>query len=101
MLDAIPHRLVQRVTRVDALEHDGQLKVADRHVAADPGNIPPGPARARCRSRAGRSALCPVSAAAPSRPAAMRSGIPGGGLVTAMIYRIVAPTERKILTPAL
>ena len=84
MLQAIPHRLVRRVTRVDALEHDGQLKVAERHAGADPGNIPSGTPRGPIQP-ASRDAL----------------GIPGGGLVTVMIYRIVERIERKILTPAL
>ena len=33
MLEALPHRLVS----ADALRHDGKLKVAGRHVVADPG----------------------------------------------------------------
>jgi hypothetical protein len=45
MLEAFPHRLVLQVARVDALKHDGKLKVAERHVVADPGDIPSGPAR--------------------------------------------------------
>ena len=40
MLEALPHRRVQQVARVDALQHDGKLKVAGRRVGADPGNIP-------------------------------------------------------------
>ena len=137
MLEAIPHRLVQRVTRVDALEHDGQLKVAERHVAADPGNIPSGPARVPSGERIAEGGHLPVHRGADPRPrrywhepvvqpsGQVRAlsgqalsgqrrgvppiqpagrdalGIPGGGLVTVMIYRIVERMERKILTPAL
>ena len=118
MLEAIPHRLVQRVTRVDALEHDGQLKVAERHVAADPGNIPSGPARVPGGERIAEGGHLPVHRGADPRPRQALSGqrhgvppiqpagrealgIPGGGLVTVMIYRIVERIERKILTPAL
>src|SRR5438046_3308140 len=45
MLEAFPHRLVLQVARVDALQHDGKLKVAERNVVADPGDVPSGPAR--------------------------------------------------------
>ena len=68
MLDAIPHRLVQWVTRVDALEHDGQLKVAERHVAADPGNIPSGPARVPGGERIAEGSHLPVHRGAGPRP---------------------------------
>jgi len=40
MLEALPHRLAQQIVRADALEHDSELTVAERHAAADPGNIP-------------------------------------------------------------
>lgn len=40
MLEALTHRLVQQVARADALEHNGELKAAGRHAAADPGNVP-------------------------------------------------------------
>ena len=129
MLDAIPHRLVQRVTRLDALEHDGQLKVAEHHVAADPGNIPSGPARVPGGERIAEGSHLPVHRGADPRPrqyrrehvvAAVRTGprsvrsapqCPAGQPRRArnswrragqvMIYRIVERIERKILTPAL
>ena len=80
MLEASPHRLVLQVAGVDALQHDGQLDVAERHVVADPGDVPSGPS-----GPASRDAL----------------GIPGGALVTVMIYRIAERAEPKILTPDL
>ena len=91
MLEAIPHRLMQQIARADALEHDGKLKVAERHVGADPENIPAGP-----------TASVSTPSIAASRPTSRDAlGIPGGALVTAMIYRIAGRTERKILTPHL
>ena len=142
MLEAIPHRLVRQIGRADALEHDGKLKVAERHVVADPGNIPSGPARAPGgelspgqQARAGgavgpqagaRRASGTLECSASSQPSSPESvsrrstsarspprpppiqpacrnalGIPGGVLVTVMIYRIVERIERKILTPPL
>jgi len=104
MLEAIPHRPVQQMARVDALEHDGQLKVAERHVGADPGNLPSGAPQRPARPT--RVSPRPASEnAAPPGPPPIQSasrdalGIPGGAPVTVMIYRIAERTERKILTP--
>ena len=73
MLEALSHRLVPQVARVDALQH-----VTERR-SAQPGTCSP-----------------PIQLA--SRDA---RGIPGRVLVTGMIYRIVERTERKILAPHL
>src|SRR5262245_9746958 len=104
MLQAIPHRLVRQVTRVDALEHVGQPKVAERHVGADAGNIrtgaPQKPARPpRVSPRAASDNAAPPGPP-PIQPASRDAlGIPGGAPVTVMIYRIAGRIERKILTP--
>ena len=94
MPEALSHRLVQPVARADALQHDGQLRVAERHAAADPGNVPSGRARPL--------ATGPSAPSAPVQPASRDApGIPAGALVTVMIYRIAGRSERKILTPQL
>src|SRR5579862_6064600 len=42
LFEAFADRLALLVPGVDALQHDGQLEVAERHVVPDPGHVPPG-----------------------------------------------------------
>ena len=77
MLEALPHRLVQQVARADALEHDGERAVAERHGVAGQGDVPIQPA--------GRGA----------------PGIPAGVLVTAVLCWIAERAEPKIMSPDL
>src|ERR1700734_1569217 len=42
LFEAFADRFALLVPGVDALQHDGQLEVAERHVVPDPGHVPPG-----------------------------------------------------------
>src|SRR5580704_4409451 len=42
LFEAFAYRLALPVPGVDALQDDGQLEVAERHVIPDPGHVPPG-----------------------------------------------------------
>src|ERR1700723_4048866 len=42
LFEAFADRFALLVPGVDALQDDGQLEVAERHVVTDPGHVPPG-----------------------------------------------------------
>src|SRR6202041_2967102 len=42
LFEAFADRFALLVPGVDALQHDGQLEVPERHVVPDPGHVPPG-----------------------------------------------------------
>src|SRR5580692_8324438 len=42
LFEAFADRFALLVPGVDALKHDGQLEVAERHVVPDPRHVPPG-----------------------------------------------------------